>query len=74
MPRCTSTGQRSFLIRGIEMWKCIIDNNIIRPLNVGIFKNIFKIFLLKKCLDLKYAILLIVIRLLHDIRYNIKLN
>ena len=56
------------------MWKFIIDNNIIRPLNVGIFKNIFKIFLLKKCLDLKYAILLIVIRLLHDIRYNIKLN
>jgi hypothetical protein len=46
----TSTGQRSFLVRAINLWNYSIENNIQKE-NLSIFKKQFKTILLNKFLD-----------------------
>ena len=46
----TSTGQRSFLVRGINLWNYSIENNIQKE-NLSIFKKQFKTILVNKFLD-----------------------
>ena len=46
----TSTGQRSFLVRAINLWNYSIENNIQKE-NLSIFKKQFRTILLNKFLD-----------------------